>query len=178
MAGMFSGATIFDQPLNSWTVSSVLSMATMFSSSPFNKPLNSWNVSSVTNMTSMFQQNTSFNQDISGWDVSSVTIMYGMFSTATSFDQNLGSWDMTGITTNPSAFSLYDMFGIAGTGQAITLSTSNYDAILIGWAAQTLASGVYFSGGDSQYSAGAAATARGTLTGAPNNWTIDDGGQV
>jgi len=60
----------------------------------------------------------------------------------------------------------------------VTLTTTNYDALLIGWAAQTLNSSVPFDGGNSQYSAGTAATARGTLTGAPNNWIVTDGGQV
>ncbi|NCC99614.1 MAG: T9SS type A sorting domain-containing protein [Bacteroidia bacterium] len=58
----------------------------------------------------------------------------------------------------------------------VTLSTANYDALLTGWAAQTVQSGVTFSGGNSKYSAGAAATARGVLTDSPNNWTITDGG--
>ena len=39
----------------------------------FNKPLNSWNVSSVEYMDSMFQGATSFNQNISGWVVDNVT---------------------------------------------------------------------------------------------------------
>jgi len=55
------------------------------------------------------------------------------------------------------------------------LSTTNYDALLIGWAAQTVQSNVKFGAGDSKYTAGAA-TARGVLTGAPNTWTISDGG--
>ncbi len=43
MSNMFSGATAFNQSLNSWTVSS------------------------VTNMRYMFDGATSFNQNISGW---------------------------------------------------------------------------------------------------------------
>jgi hypothetical protein len=60
----------------------------------------------------------------------------------------------------------------------VTLSTTNYDALIIGWSAQTVQPSVPFHGGNSQYSAGAATTARGVLTGAPNNWTITDGGHV
>ena len=43
----------------------------------FNQPLDSWDVSSVTGMNAMFYSNTdAFNGDISDWDVSSVTNMY------------------------------------------------------------------------------------------------------
>ena len=41
----------------------------------FNQPLDTWDVSSVTEMEYMFQSADSFNQDISSWDVSSVTDM-------------------------------------------------------------------------------------------------------
>ena len=63
--------------------------------SSFNQPLNSWYVSSATIMNWMFRNATSFNHDISSWDVSSVTNMTGMFDSATSFNQNLGSWYVT-----------------------------------------------------------------------------------
>ena len=57
-----------------------------------------------------------------------------------------------------------------------TLSTSNYDALLIGWSALTLQNGVTFHGGNSKFSTGAAATARQNLI--DNfSWTITDGGQ-
>jgi surface protein len=53
---MFSGATAFNQPLNSWDVSSALSMSNMFDSlTGFNQPLDSWDVSNVTNMYNIFR---------------------------------------------------------------------------------------------------------------------------
>ncbi len=55
------------------------------------------------------------------------------------------------------------------------LSTANYDALLIGWSAQTHLNSVTFSGGSSQYCLGE--TARSALTGAPGNWIITDGGK-
>ena len=57
-------------------------------------------------------------------------------------------------------------------------STTNYNGVLISWSAQTLQPNVSFAANLTQYSAGAAATARGVLTGAPNNWTITDAGQA
>jgi hypothetical protein len=55
-----------------------------------------------------------------------------------------------------------------------TLSTANYDSTLIGWAAQTVKTGVNFHGGNSTYSEGTANAARETLL--TSNWVITDGG--
>jgi len=55
----------------------------------------------------------------------------------------------------------------------VTLSTANYDALLIGWATQPLANNVFFTGGNSKYCAGAAARQSITNT---YGWTITDGG--
>jgi len=58
--------------------------------------------------------------------------------------------------------------------EGVTLSPSNYDALLIGWAAGSDSEGVVFHGGNSRYTA-AAAAARNTLITA-RGWTITDGG--
>jgi surface protein len=160
-------ANLTQVPASLPTTSSILSMLDMFrGASAFNQDIGGWNTSSVTNMSTVFFFATSFNQDIGGWNTSSVTNMNGLFNTATAFNQNIGGWNIGNVT------SMTNMFN------AVTLSTSNYDALLIGWAAQTVKPNVTFSGGNSKYSVGAATTARGVLTSAPNNWTITDGGQV
>lgn len=55
------------------------------------------------------------------------------------------------------------------------LSTANYDALLIGWESQTVQNGVTFDGGNSKYSAEAAAAARQILID-DHGCTISDGG--
>lgn len=65
---MFRDTKAFDQPLNEWNTSSVLSMEKMFArTSNFNQPLNDWDTSSVTDMRSMFSGARSFNRDLCDW---------------------------------------------------------------------------------------------------------------
>jgi hypothetical protein len=59
---------------------------------------------------------------------------------------------------------------------SVTLPTINYSNILIAWEGQAVNNNVVFHGGNSQYSAGAAATARQALID-DHTWTITDGGQ-
>ena len=87
-----------------------------------------------------------------------------MFADTVAFDQDLGIWDVTSVTT------MVDMF------LGATLSTINYSNILIGWESQAVQNNVTLAGGNSKYSAGAAATARADLI-ADHTWIITDGGQ-
>ncbi|RPI86128.1 MAG: BspA family leucine-rich repeat surface protein [Nitrosopumilales archaeon] len=161
MYAMFYGAAAFNQHLNSWNVSNVTNMMFMFrNASVFNGNISSWDTSKVTNMDAMFQQAYLFNQNISGWDTHLVTNMEEMFDYANAFNQNLGSWNVA----NCNYFA--DMF------YHCTLSTANYDGILIGWSAQTLKTYKTISFGFSTY---CAVAARAILTGT-YHWTITDGG--
>jgi len=122
-----------------------------------------FDVSSVTNLIFGFYSASNFNEDLSNWDVSNVT-NFGYCFERTSIDQSFAAWNMT------SATSVVRMF------KTTTLSTANYDATLIGWAAQSLNSNLSIDFGNAQYTAGGTAeAARNTLINT-YGWTIVDGG--
>ena len=190
MVGVFEG-TAFNRNINNWNVNNVQNMAFMFSdATAFNQPLNDWatRLGNVTDMTNMFEGAIAFNQDISTWDVSNVQLMAGMFSgatafnmpigawgantanvvnmefmfnEATTFDQNIGSWNVENVTNMTSMF-----FGV-------TLSVSNYDALLTGWSTQMLQNDVEFDAGNSGYCTAEAARQSIINT---YNWDIIDVG--
>ena len=123
-----------------------------------------WDVSSVTNLIFAFYGANDFNEDLSNWDVSNVTNFKYCFERCFDLDQSFASWDMT------SATDVGRMF------KTCTLSTANYDATLIGWASQSLNSGLSVHFGFSRYTAGGdAEAARNTLINT-YGWTIVDGG--
>ena len=99
--------------------------------------------------------------------MSNVTQINNMFkNNQSAFDQSLANWDITAITLAGSMFS------------SSGLSTANYDATLIGWAAQSITNAVTVDFGNSQYTLGGAAeAARNTLV-STYGWTITDGGGI
>jgi uncharacterized repeat protein (TIGR02543 family) len=119
----------------------------------------------ITDFSSMFRDCWSITTipSMDLWDVSHVTGMSEMFSFTKAFNQDIGDWDVSKVTDMKYMF------------EHITLSTSNYSAILIGWAAlPSLQMDVNFHGGDSKYN-GSAVAARQKLI-STYGWTITDGG--
>jgi surface protein len=107
--------------------------------------------------------------DVSNWDTSNVTNMDNMFYDNPSIvNLDIASWNVTSLR-QASNF-------LIDSDNALT--TAQYDAVLIAWAAQSLQSNVTIHFGDAQYTAGGAAeSARNTLV-STYGWTITDGGAV
>ncbi|WP_225035757.1 BspA family leucine-rich repeat surface protein [Winogradskyella sp. SM1960] len=163
MYNMFNGATSFNGDISGWIISPTNMYGMFHNASSFNQDISGWDVSNASSLWLLFTNASSFNQDISGWDVSNVTNMLVMFSGATNFDQDLSSWDVSNVTE------------MTGMFRYVTLSTSNYENILIGWDTHGLQNGVNFHGGYSQYCSIAATNARANMI-ASDSWTITDGG--
>lgn len=164
MSGMFSSAELFNQDISNWDVSNVTNMSYMFNvATSFNQNIGSWDVSNVNNMSHMFAQAFLFNQNISSWDVSHVTNMNGMFFEVFDFNQNIGSWNVSNVTDMDNMFY-----------RVTSLSITNYDELLMGWASQTLKPNVSFGGGFSRYCTGE--SARRSMI-ATYGWIIRDGGK-
>ncbi|GAB5472079.1 MAG: hypothetical protein Mars2KO_01780 [Maribacter sp.] len=153
--------TDFNQDIGNWDTSNVESMFAVFIETPFNQDISGWDVSKVQNTVQLFSE-TPFNQNISNWDVSEVIDMNSMFERSP-FDQDISEWQIGKVTDMSGMF--YE------TG----MSTSNYDATLMGWSSQQLQSGVVFDGGNSQYCLGE--VARQKLID-DFGWIITDGGKA
>jgi len=177
-SGMFKGATSFNKNIGGWNTASALGMDGMFQdATSFNRYIGNWDVSKVKGFMYMFQNATAFNQDIGKWDISGADSVAYMFSGATSFDQDLGDWNISNLSNFSRPAS------IAGANlmfDGVTLSTENYDKLLIGWNTLNTAAGetaiptdIRFSGGNSTYCAGASAKASLLSN---KRWTITDGG--
>lgn len=188
---MFQGCSVFNENLNDWDISSVTSMQAMFRDcAAFNQPLNNWDVSGATSFNSLFQGCTAFNQDISGWNTANVTTLSEAFWEATVFNQAIGSWNTAKVTTFYGALyktaftgslagwsieAVTAAQGLAALLTSATMTTTNYDATLNSWAAQTIPAVINQANfGTSKYSSAGAASR--TYLVDTEGWAITDGG--
>ncbi len=191
LSAFLQNCTSFNQSINHWDVSNVTNFSLMFiGASTFNQSLNNWNVTSGTLFNSMFELATAFNGDITGWNVSSGSNFSRMFL-FTTFNQNIGSWNVSGATNMSQMFAFANSFNqnigswnIANVTNftnfmqgktAANYSASNLDAIYNGWSALAVQPNLNINFNTIKYTA-AGTAGRNILTGAPNNWTITDGG--
>jgi len=163
----FATCQAFNQPLDNWNMSSVTNISTMFlGCTIFNQPLNSWVLNSLTTMSTVFRGCQAFNQPLNNWNVSSVTSMSNSLRDCPMFDQDISTWDIASLT------------GASGFLSQSTLSTANYDTLLLGWESNIHNGNVSFHGGNSKFTTGSLAdTARQNLV-TNDLWTIADGGGI
>ena len=178
MNSMFIGANYFNENIGSWDTSNVTDMGGIFYLAyRFNQDLSGWDTSNVTSLANSFYQCGYYMSNLylglSGWDVSSVTNMYRTFYNCRYFNENLSSWNLASINLSYGLF--YFMYGV-------TLSNTNYDALLNGWNNNKLAASNGVANwrtdlsphfGNSKYTS-AGASARQDLI--DYGWTITDGG--
>ena len=170
----FYNCEAFDQDLNDWDMSSATSLQEMFIYCDiFNGNISSWDTSSVTTLQNTFYglaAGVLFNSDIGSWNTSEVTNMNRTFYRSNSFDQSLADWNIEKVSD-------FGYFMDGGTDEGdVVLSTVNYDATLIGWAAQDAVDSLSVHFGGSKYTSGGAAEAARTSLIDNDSWTITDGG--
>ena len=143
MESAFEGCTNlrYNDDASPPVLSSVTSTSKMFRNAiVFNGNIGNWDVSSITNMEFMFTSARSFDQDIGRWNVSQVRSMRAMFSGLFAFDGDISNWDVSQVTN------------MSGMLSGVTLSTENYDALLLGWSQlPSLQRNVTFSAGESKF---------------------------
>ncbi len=188
MIAMFRGASSANPNTSLWDTSSVTAMDEMFfSASSANPDTSSWDTSSVIRMTSMFNNAISANPDTSNWNTSKVTSFSFMFYNATNANPNTSNWDTSSaismnnmfenaVSANPnvSQWGMQSVISVSNMFRGVTLTTANYDSLLMGWASQNLYQNLNFHGGNSKY---CAVNAHEILTNSSiHNWNIQDGG--
>jgi len=164
MQAMFLGCTAFNQSVASFNTANVTDMSYMFNGcSAFNQSVANFNTANVTNMQVMFSGCAAFNQSVANFDTAKVTSMDSMFYACDVFDQSVANFNVANVT---SAEYMLNSSGFSKT---------NYDLLLVAWAAQAVQNSVTFDAGAAHYSAGDPTTAHDHLTGT-HSWSISDGG--
>lgn len=171
LSATFSGcgalATIVG--LETWVTNNIITMLNLFQNCALltTLPIAGWNTAKVASFAGTLRNIPLVPTiNLSGWSSAAATDLSRMFYASTLQNPSVAHFDVGLVTTCTQMF-----FEPCG------LSNANYDALLIAWAAQSpdLKPAVPFDGGGAKYSAGAATSARGVLTGT-HSWAITDGG--
>ena len=182
--------------VSNWDVSNIVSLYNfaVANTSLLALDVSNWNTSNVNDLRGFaISCNKLTVLDVSNWDVSKVT-------TAISFAQNctllqsldVSNW-VTNLFTNVSAFALncpsltglnpsnWNIANITTATNFISLNnmtTGVLDQTYINFALQTVKPNVTWRFGTVQYTIATSQASRDILTGAPNSWTITDGGGI
>lgn len=164
---VFKNSTSFNGDVSNWVVVGTTSQLFNGCTSFVGTGVDTWTTSGLTNAMNMFTNCTLLNTNISVWNTNSLTNVTNMLYNADGYTYGLIGWNINSITT-------YTGFMQNATG----MSTANYDATLISWAAQTPQSGKAVNFGGSKYTLGGAAAAARAYLITNFGWTITDGGGI
>jgi hypothetical protein len=151
MGFMFYLAVVFNGRLTNWSTPNNTSLRSTWKQAyDFNQPIAQLGAGNVNTLQEGLSNATDFNQPLPS--LSNITILFKALENCDAFDQDMGDYDIDQVSN-------FNNFMSSAAG----LSTANYDATLIGWAAQIPLS---FSGtlnfGGSKYTSGGAADAART----------------
>lgn len=118
-----------------------------------------WNLSNGTNFNSFLFGTPRFNQVVAAFNLSSMTNGQQFLYTSTDFNQDVSALDVSAMTDGTLFLGL------------TSLSTANYDLLLVAWNALSLQSGVPFSVGTTKYTPTNVDT--GTTDGTTTNKLVD-----
>jgi surface protein len=190
--------------LGRWNTGNVTNMTYMFYNNVgFNRNIGEWNVSKVYDMTGMFQvfsplkgiyDNEGYNtlSGPTGWNLSGLRRFPSMFAGSGDFNRPIGSWNVASVgltgagatqyfATNTGAQSHGNfMTGkVFATGATGFYSSANVDALLIGWASQSVLTARSISFGTAKRTAASNAAytlLTGTVASGGKGWTITGAG--
>ena len=136
-----------------------------------------WDLSGTSNIGFSFSSCTNLSDiDPSGWDVSNITNMKALFKNCQNVDFSMADWNLSSISTSNGIEQLLRATG----GATVALSTANYDATLIGWAANSnTPDGSYtVDFGSSKYTKTNTLVSSSRSTLEQKGWTITNGGEA
>ncbi|MBJ00915.1 MAG: hypothetical protein CME67_06755 [Halobacteriovoraceae bacterium] len=168
LVGVFQGADVANPNVSTWDTSNVVRMNHLFADAPLADPdVSNWDTSNVVDMSYMFASATSADPDTTNWNTPKVNNMSNMFNGASLANPVMSNWDFSNMTS----------MGLGFFATGTSLSTTNYDNMLIQLDATRGPSPVALHVGTTKYTSGSAAeTARNNLTTA--SWMISDGGSI
>jgi len=164
------GALVEIKGLDTWSTDSMTDMAWFCRDTDVvTLDLTSFDVSGCAVWTNAFRNNDELiSIDTTGWVTTAMTTLNTMFESCAVLEEVIGmeDWDISGVSS---------FLNMLVTSQ---ICTERYDAVLIGWEAQSVVPSLTVEFGGSKYTAGGAAeAARTALEASPNFWTINDGGE-
>lgn len=165
-AFMYNSCVILNSPIPTSSFNAATNSNNMFNGChAFNQPIGAGSFTNVTNAGGTFRVMLAFNQPLVNC-FSSIVVATDMFNGTSLFDQDLSSWNVSALTSAANFLN------------GGSLSTANYDALLVAWDAQTLQSGVSIHFGTSTFTLLSAADTARTNMITNDLWTIIDGGGV